>query len=284
MSIGAEGGPLTVSVTTSAPGGLSCTWTASVIGSAAEFIQVTGPGSNSSTSGNAVVTLNVGANIRGQRSGEVLIAGVTFTVNQGAAACRYVLGGDVNRTFPAAGGTGTLTVSIPQGVNCAWTATSGAEFITNVSPVSGTGDASVTFTVTPNSGVSRTGTLVIAGQTITVVQAEAGPGEAPHIAVSQEDFFRFRITGNGFTPNVRATECEQDTDLGRGVTFPVRCDPSSFVPDSRGNFSFSTLQAGNVNAIRAEVWFIDGRTQQSSNHVTITYPANPLLANTIRTR
>ena len=74
----------------------------------------------------------------------------------------------------AAGG-GNVNVTVTAGSGCPWTATSNSGFIT-VSPDSGSGNGTVTLTVAANgSGVPRTGTATIAGQTFTVTQPEQIP-------------------------------------------------------------------------------------------------------------
>jgi hypothetical protein len=57
------------------------------------------------------------------------------------------------------------------GSNCAWNATSGAEWITITSGAQYSGNGTVTFTVAANIGAARMGALTIAGQTFTVNQA-----------------------------------------------------------------------------------------------------------------
>ncbi len=68
-----------------------------------------------------------------------------------------------------AGGTAFLTVTAPAG--CAWTASSNAAFVTLTSTPSQSGNGTVNLTIAENSGDARTGTLTIAGQTVTVSQA-----------------------------------------------------------------------------------------------------------------
>jgi len=60
---------------------------------------------------------------------------------------------------------------VTSGTSCAWTATSGATWITVVSGASGSGNGTVTFTVAANTGPARSGTLTITGQSFTVNQA-----------------------------------------------------------------------------------------------------------------
>ena len=69
----------------------------------------------------------------------------------------------------SAGGTATIGITAPGG--CSWTAASNATFITITAGAFGTGNGTVTISVTPSGGVGRSGTLTIAGQTVTVNQA-----------------------------------------------------------------------------------------------------------------
>jgi hypothetical protein len=87
--------------------------------------------------------------------------------------CSYSIN-PTSASQPAAGGTGSVTVTA--GAGCAWTAVSNATFITVTSGSSGSGNGSVGYSVAANSGASRNGTITIAGQTFTVTQAAAGGG------------------------------------------------------------------------------------------------------------
>jgi hypothetical protein len=66
--------------------------------------------------------------------------------------------------------TGSISVTAPSG--CPWTATSNETWITITSESSGTGNGTVNYSVSANTSLSsRTGTIIIAGQTFTVYQA-----------------------------------------------------------------------------------------------------------------
>jgi sugar lactone lactonase YvrE len=67
--------------------------------------------------------------------------------------------------------SGSLPVNIPAGV--AWTASSNDSWITITGGASGTGSGAVSFTVQPNTGAARTGSITIAGQTFTIEQQSA---------------------------------------------------------------------------------------------------------------
>jgi hypothetical protein len=83
--------------------------------------------------------------------------------------CEFSLG-STGETFGAAGGSGSVTVN--DSANCTWTATAGDGFITITAGSSGTGNGTVSYTVAPNTGAARSGTIAIGGKTFTVAQAE----------------------------------------------------------------------------------------------------------------
>jgi Putative binding domain, N-terminal len=80
----------------------------------------------------------------------------------------------VDQTISASGGTGSRSVTTANG--CGWTAASGADWVTITSGASGTGNGTVSYSVAANPGSTRTATLTIGGQAVTVVQSESLPG------------------------------------------------------------------------------------------------------------
>ncbi len=89
---------------------------------------------------------------------------LTFTIT---TPCTYSVV-PATQNFTASGGTGSLTITTVAG--CAWTATSNTAWITINTGNSGTGNGTVNFTVAANTGAIRTGTLTVAGQSLTVTQ------------------------------------------------------------------------------------------------------------------
>lgn len=82
------------------------------------------------------------------------------------------------QTVSGRGGSGSVNIS--GGAVCSWTAASNASWISITSAASGSGSATVTFSVAANNGAAaRTGTLSIAGQTYTVTQTGVSPPGAP---------------------------------------------------------------------------------------------------------
>jgi hypothetical protein len=74
-------------------------------------------------------------------------------------------------SFGAAAGMGSVVVTAPAG--CPWTAQSNESWIAIVGAGSGSGNGTVSYTVAAYTGKpkKRSGTMTIAGQTVTVRQS-----------------------------------------------------------------------------------------------------------------
>lgn len=82
--------------------------------------------------------------------------------------CSYALTA-TTMAFDASGGSGT--VGVQTGANCAWTAQAGANWIAITGAASGSGPATVAFTVAANADVaSRNGSLTVANQQVAIRQ------------------------------------------------------------------------------------------------------------------
>lgn len=157
QSFAAAGGSGQISVNS----GSSCPWTAA---SNASWITIS---SGAAGTGSGTVSYSVAANNTPQRTGTITVAGQTFTVQQ-SNGCSFSVS-PVNHFFNRNGGGTTATVSTGQG--CTWTGSSNAGWLSITTGGSGSGPATVQFSAGTFSGPgSRTGTLTIAGQTITVTQ------------------------------------------------------------------------------------------------------------------
>jgi hypothetical protein len=91
-----------------------------------------------------------------------------FEVKSSLSQCTYSLSA-FSASIRASGGTGSVNVIAGEG--CNWTAVSNVSWITITSGSNGSGNGSVSFSVAANTGLARTGTITIAGQTFTVTQA-----------------------------------------------------------------------------------------------------------------
>jgi hypothetical protein len=151
------GGDGTFEVRTAA----GCAWTAA---SGASWLAVT---AGAAGSGNGTVRYAAAANSGPQRTGTITAGGQTFTVRQDAG-CSFSLA-STSQNVGSAGGNVSVGVNTPAG--CAWSAASNVPWIGISSGNSGSGNGTVQLVVAGNTGAERQGTVTIAGQTFTVVQA-----------------------------------------------------------------------------------------------------------------
>jgi hypothetical protein len=184
LTVVATGGPGTVNVTTLT----GCSWTAA---SDVPWITVT---AGASGSGNGAVRFSSASNVgTTPRIGNVTIAGQPVTITQSAPTlapapapgtgsapsptptpspvpppCIYAITPNTF-TVGASGGVGP-TVSVAAASGCMWGAVSNDSWITVTTGAIGNGNGTVTFTVAANPTNARTGTITIAGQTLTVTQ------------------------------------------------------------------------------------------------------------------
>jgi transglutaminase-like putative cysteine protease len=164
VTLAAKGGLKNVSVKVK---GTDCAWTAV---SNDPFITIT---SGSSGTGNGKVDYTVPGNTNTTAlSGTMTIAGETFTVNQAAGGCTFKLSPKDGK-LKATGGSATVKVT-PNFSDCDWTAVSNDSFITITGGASGVGKGTVTYSVPANTNTTAlTGSIIIAGETFTVIQAAA---------------------------------------------------------------------------------------------------------------
>lgn len=151
---------LTVAV--SSPTG--CSWTAA---SNAGWLQIT---NGASGSGNGTVRYRVSDFNGNSRTGTMTIAGQTFTVTQ--VRCSATL---TPNTQAVSALGGVFTVSLATQLGCPWQAVESLNWVNVSNPDNGTGSATVTYTVSANLGSARTGTISIAGVTLTINQAAVLP-------------------------------------------------------------------------------------------------------------
>jgi hypothetical protein len=161
FSVDPDGGTRTLKVT-AAPG---CAWTAAVNNNV-PWIRITG---GASGSGSGTVTFTVASTNGPSRSGSLAVAGHTVTVTQ-SPGCNFDVS-PLNINVDASGGRRTVDVKVAGG--CAWEARSNTPaWITIVSGASDSGNGTVTFNVDATTGPSRSGTLTVAGETVTVTQGQ----------------------------------------------------------------------------------------------------------------
>jgi uncharacterized protein (TIGR03437 family) len=84
--------------------------------------------------------------------------------------CSFALS-PTSASVPAGASTGNTVTVTASASSCAWTAVSGAAWITITSGASGSGSGQVTYSAAANTGAARSGVILIAGLSFTVNQA-----------------------------------------------------------------------------------------------------------------
>jgi Putative binding domain, N-terminal/Viral BACON domain len=160
-SFSAGGGSGTLTVSTNR----ECQWSAAV---ASAWIQL---GGSATGQGDASLSFSVAANgDPAVRRGAISVGDQQVGITQDAAACVFTV--DPRSDSVNAGGgrkTIAVTASSPQ---CAWTARSDADWLAVVDGAQGTGSGRVTYEARATTGPTRTGTLLVASQAVTVTQAQ----------------------------------------------------------------------------------------------------------------
>ena len=123
----------------------------------------------------------------------------SVSLQTSTSACLFSLSPTV-QAFPIAGGSGELTVMQPNG--CAWTATTNQSFIGITAGGSGGGNGTISFSVAPNTGPARTGTIDVSNGVTTRSFQVQQPSGCP-LAVSQTTV-NFAATGGSGSVNVTA--------------------------------------------------------------------------------
>jgi zinc carboxypeptidase/all-beta uncharacterized protein/BACON domain-containing protein len=152
------------SINLSSPAG--CNWTAI---SNDGWIVIT---SADNGSGSASITFELRENSEERfRIGTLTVGGQTFTAYQSGVngnECQNLIS-PTSKAFATLGGAGSINIFASE--ECVWNASSNASWITITTQSAGIGSGSISFSVASNqSGVSRKGTLTVAGQTFTVKQ------------------------------------------------------------------------------------------------------------------
>jgi len=254
------GNLLVGNISVSVNAGSSCAWTAL---SNDSFITVT---AGSSGTGNGTVSYTVASNQSliprfpaKARIGTLTVADHTFIVAQeGEVSCTYVLS-PASTQAPNAGGTYSVAVSTTStNSDCSWTALSHDSWLTILSGSTGSLSGTTMLSVAPNTaGSQRTGTLVIAGKTFTVVQS-TGP-----VMALDKGSLAFSATSSGaaFTSQTSA-QTVRLTQTGAGTVswiagghYPwIRVSPSSGTGSA--TLTISVQFADGLTALQADDVFL----------------------------
>jgi Putative Ig domain/Divergent InlB B-repeat domain/Putative binding domain, N-terminal/Viral BACON domain len=143
----------------------NCPWTAS---SGVPWITIT---SGSTGNGDGTVYYTVAANTSvNLRYGSLTVADRTYQVEQdGVSACTYAVS-PTKASYDSGAEGGAVSVTTDD--DCSWTASANASWLSISSGNSGTGNDTVGYAIAANTTTNwRSGTLTVAGRTVTVNQA-----------------------------------------------------------------------------------------------------------------
>jgi hypothetical protein len=234
----AAGGTSAITVTTQP----ECAWTAST---SANWISGLSP---TSGQGNGSVSFRVSANDGASvREGTIVVNNEQARVSQ-RAPCRYTLT-PASQTVATSGGAASVNVATNE-ADCAWTATTDASWISLTAPTSGTGPGVINFTVPPNTGAERTGSIIVAGQRAAVIQSAAPPPVNCSSAISPT------------SQNIAATG---GPGVPIGVSIPATCSWSA-----QSNVPWITVTSGATGTGSGTVTFTVAANTGSARTGTIT--------------
>jgi hypothetical protein len=168
---------------TTAPG---CTWTATPSDT---WITILPSGSL----GTGTVNYAAAANNGGARTGTISVGGQIYTIHQQGPSCSYSISPTV-AAFGANGGDSRVVVTAQAG--CSWSTMSNSGWLSVTSGASGAGSEAVTVHAAANTGGSRSGTVTIAGQTLSVTQAAPGANACGALDVTSQ----VNVSRGGYSP------------------------------------------------------------------------------------
>jgi subtilisin-like proprotein convertase family protein len=182
----------------------------------------------------------------------------SLNIQSSLSACLFSLSSSA-QAFPITGGSGAFQVLMPAG--CPWTASSNNGFINISSGSSGEGDGSIAFTVAPNMGPARSGTIIVTNgsfsRTFQVQQASGCP-----FSVNQSSLNFSAAGGVGNVQVTAGAQCSWQTTAGAGwifvtsaaqtgsgtATFAVQPNPSASARSASVTIGAQTVTVNQAGA------------------------------------
>jgi Viral BACON domain/Kelch motif len=164
--------------------------------------------------------------------------GGRYCASQAVSQCTYSVS-PTSVAYPSSGGSGSVTVTTSN--RCSWSAASNAGWITISSGGVGNGNGSVIYSVSANdTGSSRSGSLTVAGQTVSITQDASSPAQCTYSISPESKVFRssggsstisvVASSGCGWTASANASWIIIDSGSGSGngtVSYSISPNPTS---------------------------------------------------------
>jgi C1A family cysteine protease len=256
QTFASSGGTGSISITATS----GCTWTAS---DDTDWITIN---SDSSGTGDGALDYSVDSNPdTNSRTGIINAAGKTFSITQSGLSCSFSISPE-SRSFDASGGTGSVSVTAPDG--CQWSAESSESWLTVVSGSSKIGSGVVNYQVASNfSADSRTGTMTIAEQTFTITQT----GKSCSYSISPESK---SVSPSGETGDVTITTadgCEWTAESN----VPWISVTSGSNGDGSGTVSYSVSENSTSNSLTGTITIAGKTFTITQDALSCSYTISP---------
>jgi all-beta uncharacterized protein len=159
-------------------------------------------------------------------------------------------------------------VTVTSGQECAWSATSGVDWMTVTSGSAGSGNGSVILNISRNSGSARSANITVASQTVTVEQAAAPPAPCTYSIKPTE--YEAGRGPDTITISVTAVA---------GCAWSTRTDVSWVTVDTgstgSGNGTVRLLVQANTGAERSTTVIIAGQSFALHQEGACSYKIKP---------
>ena len=170
------------------------------------------------------------------------------------------------------GGNGSISLTFPPGF--AWTATSGASWLTLTSPTSGVGSGTLNFQATPNAGPDQSATITVAGFSFLVEQQASSIaglsfiGSMPHLAAEGGWDTTFTFVNKSTVSATARTSLFASTGTGLSLPIDLPQEPVSASPVLASSLDQSI--APNASFVMeatgpATVQYLEGSAQLAAN-------------------
>jgi uncharacterized protein (TIGR03437 family) len=203
----------------------------------------------------------------------VMTRSAVLTITPGTS-CAFSLSAS---SISATNAGGSFSVNVGDAQSCAWTAVSNANWITITAGASGSAAGAVSFMVAPNAGIARTGTLTIAGLTLTVNQAGAGAGGPLQITTSATlpaaaagAPYAISISVSGGTPPYTFAA---NGALPPGLSLNSATGLISGTPSATGSYSVGVTVTDSANGSKSQTFSLAISSSPTPG-------ANPTITNT----
>lgn len=179
-----------------------------------------------------------------------IAGGWNLTLTSSTTACDFTLS-PIVQSFPTSGGNGSFGIVMPSA--CSWTASSASGFVTVNSAAGGNGNATVLFSVAPNFGGPRSGSIEVSNGVVTKAFQIQQPSGCP-TSISQSTI---NFGPSGGSGNVTVTAGNVCTYLATsGAAWTVVTSPSQ---TGNGTVTFNVLPNTSSNSRSTSV-FVSGQT------------------------